>query len=1487
MKKIIPLLFILCMILNLAAPIFGEVNTNTLPAVLDSGEEYPEPPDEAEPPVTEPEAPPEEEPEAPPEDMDAPSDVITDNPGDSAFQVVMPASDFTGDESAFNMRIRLTVTNQDGNPLPNAVYGLYTENDTLKQRLQTDSFGVATCDDMPTDIDYYVQEITAPEGYLPNKTKKEIILKNSCVPSRIDLNVKYDPITGKIKIIKTDEAGDPMENMYFSIASDTDDSVIDYVTTDASGCAVSKTLPYGWYTISEYNIPAGYADPGDKSVMIQEHDKVVETEIINRPSRASMRVYNTGNDGRSIQGSTFSIYKAADDTWLEDITTSSSGYAYSSSLNLGSYYVVQKSVPAPYKLDETHYSFSLTYEGQYEYLNIQNQVNGKPGKVKATVKDDEGNPLSGAVLTLYRAWNNSKLSDLSSGSDGTAESASLIPGDYYLTQKSGKPGYTVMTGQVPFTIDGSGATVQKTIVNPLIRISGRIKVTVKNDAGTVLSGIRVGLYTRAGDLAEELTTESDGTATSAVMAAGDYYLLQAEGIEGHLADQNKHSLTISTSGSIVTATIVNPRISGSVKVTKTGHEDAPLSGVVLGVYDAGTNTQKTRLTTGTDGTATSGTLYYGDYYLKEISTVDGYELLDTPIPFTISEQGVQVEITLSNTLIIGGVTVRTISAQKSDVADEDGNLKDILLPGAVIGVFNTQGHKLGQMVTDETGEGSFTGLTKGLYYVKVLTPPEGYVLPNDMLAFQIETQGQMVELTIVTTPGFGTVEVHKTGENGQPLAGVTFDVSRVSDGEHAGRLKVDENGVAALRLPLGRYRLTETATAPGYALLSSPVSFTLTENSSTLELPVVNQKTAAGGGYLNVKLTDEETGAPLAGGTYGIFAADTEAEQGAVTTDRDGLASAVLPENEYYLLQKKSPVDYELDEERHPVHVTAGATVEVPLTNRRLPSTTGTVKLIKLSETGVNLKDAFFSVLQDGQQIGEMITDRTGTAELTLPAGDYVLREKQAPAGFRLDKTEIPFHLDVGEKKEITVTNISIAEPSGTGTLKVTNTDEKGAKLPGAVFGVFRAADGTQIETLTIGTDGTVLKALPAGDFILKQLKAPAGFQLWEEKISFHVASDEALELTVTNRKADETEETGALRVINVDDQDGKKLKGGVFGVYSSNGDIKKAELTTDRDGQAFLELEPGDFYLKQLEAAENYQVQDDKLGFSITAGNTREITVRNKKQGDDNTDKKGVLKVIAKDKANNDRLEDVVIGVYQDSDDKRVEKITTDEDGEAHTDLEKGDYYLKVLEVPRGYKKSDKKIRFEIESGETEKITVECSKKADSDSNDSDEKDFADSVTGNKKGTLRIVKSVAGSGRRLAGVTFGIYPASSSTKLKEVTSDKNGAASMKLDPGNYVLRELRVPTGFMPESDAIPFTVVSGQDVKIEITNTSEAGAVREPAEKQESNTATLAPSHAKEIIIPRTGELFPTGQYILSLVCFAIAAISGILLCKKKMNQ
>jgi uncharacterized surface anchored protein len=279
------------------------------------------------------------------------------------------------------------------------------------------------------------------------------------------------------------------------------------------------------------------AGGGYYSQMIEYDGETHELYITNYPATGSVYLHKSGNDGRNIQGAVFSIYRADNDEWIEDITASGNGYAYSGPLPIGDYYTVEKSVPAPYALDTTRHDFSISYDGDTEYFSLTNDREGENGTIKVIKTDDGANPVP----------------------------------------LSGVAGYEMESGQIPFTIDGTGATIEKTVVNPKIRVFGKVKVIKTDDEGNHVSSVRLGVYCLNNNLLEELITGEDGTATSGILNEGtNYYILEHEGVAGYVADtETRYPFDIAENGVIVPMAVENPRITGSVKVIKDDGEGSP------------------------------------------------------------------------------------------------------------------------------------------------------------------------------------------------------------------------------------------------------------------------------------------------------------------------------------------------------------------------------------------------------------------------------------------------------------------------------------------------------------------------------------------------------------------------------------------------------------------------------------------------------------------------------------------------------------------------------------------------------------------------------------------------------------------------------------------------------------------------------------------------------------------------------------------------
>lgn len=143
-----------------------------------------------------------------------------------------------------------------------------------------------------------------------------------------------------------------------------------------------------------------------------------------------------------------------------------------------------------------------------------------------------------------------------------------------------------------------------------------------------------------------------------------------------------------------------------------------------------------------------------------------------------------------------------------------------------------------------------------------------------------------------------------------------------------------------------------------------------------------------------------------------------------------------------------------------------------------------------------------------------------------LKKGRYSLTEKSAPNGFIKDSKVYTVVID--SNGEIRIDNVlytdtnkfKIINKKLLGSIEVIKhkTGNENELLPGAKFELRNSA-GNLIGTLTTGPDGKVLfKALPLGNYTLKEVQAPKNYQLNSEPINITVKNDEKVIVKVPNK---------------------------------------------------------------------------------------------------------------------------------------------------------------------------------------------------------------------------------------------------------------------------------------------------------------------------------------------------------------------------------
>lgn len=511
------------------------------------------------------------------------------------------------------------------------------------------------------------------------------------------------------------------------------------------------------------------------------------------------------------------------------------------------------------------------------------------------------------------------------------------------------------------------------------------------------------------------------------------------------------------------------------------------------------------------------------------------------------------------------------------------------------------------LTTDADGNASVSDLYPGKYYVKEITPPEGYVLDereHDVEGTYEGDQVKEIECTITVTEDVKEqpFQLIKAANNGKTdadlLKGAGFSAYLVSslntkedgsyDFENAvpvvltedGKTEIftDEKGYACtIPLPYGTYIVRETTTPHNFKPVDD-FTVVISENKSEPQVwrVLLDDEFSA---KLKIIKQDDETKKPvlLANTEFKIYDLDAGKYVEQTTTYPSTVThkSYFTDENGYLILPNALKCgNYRIEEVTAPDgYIQNTNFVEIKVdsnTAYQMDSTTG---------------DAIITVVYENHPAkGKLIIHKSGETLKSFKK-DFIYEETSLSgaefAVYAAEDIYTPDH-QVDEAG-----NRTVIYPKDTLIQKVT-TDEKGE---------------------------AILNDLPLGTYRVVETKAPTGFVINSDsqELTFLYKDqntpvvEETVEFSNKRQKVE-------LKVVKEDAETGKKLEGAEFGIYNNNdiysGDkvIVKADtllqkVKSDKNGlaQITLDLPLGKYYVKELQAPDGYVSSDEILEFDAS----------------------------------------------------------------------------------------------------------------------------------------------------------------------------------------------------------------------------------------------------------------------------------------------
>lgn len=709
--------------------------------------------------------------------------------------------------------ITVKKVDENGNPLAGAEFMLSPGGNSEI----TGANGIAAFEGLAEGT-YTIIETKSPTGYGKLEGLEGSVTVNiqangtanveGTVPDNLEFNGKSVILTwkntrthGSISITKTD-GNQPLSGAFFGLYKDAAaaEKPIDIQQTDKNGKALFADLEAGPYYVKEIAAPNGYVlDTDVREFKIGGNNAWdVEGEIENTLKKYSLTLVKKGDDGKLLEGVEFEI---SGNGITKKSASGKDGVVTFTGLAFGEYTITEVEAPQGY-VKAAPIKVTIDGSDSAERVIQLEPIENKHTKLTVTKFAEDGKTaLPGAEFIIRNAEGKyvkvdgtsfasfaDKKEDATAivtGENGTFTLEYLPLGKYVLEEIEAPEGYMIVTASKDFEIKNSETrvSINNTKIKTGLKIiktdeNGKllegIKFTLKNSAGgfvTARESKGKYTYTGRGNTGTEFTTDGCGEIFVSGLLWGTYYLSETNAPKGIVGikdqivkvDAKNHNKTIELK-------LENRSEKEKIEFKKTDGADKGLAGAVFKlklVEGSGTaySTVKQMYAISDDqGWVSFKDVPYGVYELTEVIAPEGYERGDEK--YYVNIGGATAD----------GITIGNApDPWTNDPTEKEFTVKKVsadggeLLNGAVFQVLDEDEKPIeGKIITTYGGSGKIT-LPLGRYYLKEKVAPEGHKLNEELIPFEVTTNGRNT-VTVKNTPKTGLLTVKRPIMEGTPCS---------------------------------------------------------------------------------------------------------------------------------------------------------------------------------------------------------------------------------------------------------------------------------------------------------------------------------------------------------------------------------------------------------------------------------------------------------------------------------------------------------------------------------------------------------------------------------------------------------------------------------------------------------------------------------------------------------------------------------------------
>lgn len=729
-----------------------------------------------------------------------------------------------------------------------------------------------------TDFDVFIQSDNVTYKFLINNANFSSYLKVVKLDKETNKQIPY--AGAAFEIYDADGHRISMKYTYPQVTT------IHTFYTNSEGYLITpEKLEYGDYKLVEVQAPYGYVldstpiafsinqensstDTGVTVVKVKAKDiaqkgviEITKTGEVFSSVNSSMNeklnlntympIYEKGN----LKDAVYEIYAAEDITTtdgtvraekgelVDTITTGDKGIAKSKELYLGKYTIIEKTAPLKFVLNKDKHNVELTYAGQNikvtsTALSVYNERQKVSVSLSKTMEQDE----------IYGIGNNNEIKSVQFGifadEDVKAADGTIIPKDSLVTFANCDE-----NGKITFDCD--------------------LPIDYK-------------WY------AKEIATD-------------EHYILSNKHYQfnTNYAGQDTKVIKINVSGN---EKINNTLKRGKVEGIKINKDNDKLEGAIIGIFKVGTTefSEKNAIATtktDKDGAFSFSNIPYGEWIVKEVVAPTGYVVDATQHHIHISDDGVVINITMTD---------KQVQISKTDITGE----KEVV--GAELTITDESGNVVDSWTSTDTVHYA-NGLVEGQKYTLTeKTAPLGYAVATSV-EFVVSTDKVTQQVTMVDKQ----VLISKTDvTSGQELAGAELTITDERGNVIDSWTSTDTAHYANGLVEGQKYTLTEKTAPYGYEVANS-IIFVVTNDKAT-QTVVMNDSPILSSVLVNK--VDSITGENIISKKFEFtLYSDAECKNEIVTVNAntdDGTALfSDLIYGTYYIKETKAPKGYMLSDE--------------------------------------------------------------------------------------------------------------------------------------------------------------------------------------------------------------------------------------------------------------------------------------------------------------------------------------------------------------------------------------------------------------------------------------------------------------------------------------------------------------------------------------------------------------------------------------------